>query len=72
MDALFLPSLIIVGIAIGLLSVGIFWKGKFVNTHVSGNKALARRGVRCATTQDREARRPNPHAVQEHTVAPRR
>ena len=51
-----------------LLSVVIFIKGKFVNTHVSSNKALARKGVRCATSQDREARTENPHRVNEHSA----
>ena len=50
-----------------LLSVGIF-KGKFVNTHVSSNKDLARKGVRCATSQDREARTKKPHRVSEHSA----
>lgn len=66
MDKLLLATIIIVGLSMLLLSVGIFIKGKFVNSHVSGNKAMAARGVRCATTQDREARRDNPHAVSEH------
>lgn len=68
MDKLLLPTLIIVGMSILLLSVGIFIKGKFVNTHVSSNKALARKGVRCATGQDREARTENPHRVNEHSA----
>lgn len=67
MERILLATLIIVGISMLLLSVGIFIKGKFVNTHVSGNKAMAKAGVRCASTQDREARTPNPHAVQEHS-----
>ncbi|MDO5075087.1 MAG: hypothetical protein Q4D66_04320 [Bacteroidales bacterium] len=66
MDKLLLATIIIVGLAMLLLSLGVLIKGKFANTHVSGNKALAQRGVRCATTQDREARRPNSKAVSEH------
>ncbi|RRD75453.1 hypothetical protein EII14_08440 [Alloprevotella sp. OH1205_COT-284] len=66
MEKILLPTLIIVGISVALLSVGIFIKGKFVNGHVSSNKALAREGVHCATTQDRESRTENPHAVKEH------
>lgn len=69
MEKILLPTLIIVGISVLLLCVGVFIKGKFVNGHVSGNKALAREGVRCATTQDRESRMPNTHAVSEHIPA---
>lgn len=60
-----LPILIIVLTAVVLLSVGVIVKGRFVNSHVSGNSALRRRGIHCAQQQDREARRPNPHAVEE-------
>lgn len=56
---------IIVAAAIFLLSIGIIVRGKFVNSHVSGNKALRRKGIHCAQQQDREARTPNPHAVSE-------
>ena len=35
-----LITVLIVAICIALLSIGIFLKGKFPNTHVSGNKAL--------------------------------
>ncbi len=68
MEQLLLPTLIIVALSLLLLCVGIVVKGKFVNSHVSGNKAMAQRGVRCATTQDREARRENPYAVREHSI----
>ncbi|MCF0235205.1 MAG: hypothetical protein HUK09_00520 [Bacteroidaceae bacterium] len=69
MEQLLLPTLIIVGISILLLSVGLFIKGKFVNSHVSGNKELAKRGVPCATSQFRDAHLPNPHRVAEHRSA---
>lgn len=65
MSQIILPTILIVAISIVLLSVGIFVKGRFVNSHVSGNRALRRRGIHCAQQQDREARRPNPHAVAE-------
>lgn len=31
--------------------------GKFPNIHIGGNKALKKRGITCATSQDREARK---------------
>ncbi|ASB49750.1 hypothetical protein [Alkalitalea saponilacus] len=42
-----------------LMSVGVFLKkkGGMVNTHVGGNKELTKRGISCATSQDREERK---------------
>lgn len=60
-----IPTITIVAVAVVLLSVGIIIKGRFVNSHVSGNRALRRKGIHCAQQQDREARRPNVHAVSE-------
>lgn len=65
MTKILIPTIIIVAAAIVLLSVGIIIKGRFVNSHVSGNRALRRKGIHCAQQQDREARAHNPHAVQE-------
>lgn len=62
-----LPITIIILLAVVLLSVGIIVKGRFVNSHVSGNRALRRKGIHCAQQQDREARRHNPHAVEERS-----
>ncbi len=60
-----LISVLIVAICIALLCIGILLKGKFPNMHVSGNKALRRRGVGCVQSQDREARMPNGRAIAE-------
>lgn len=62
---LYLATLIIVLAAVFLLSIGVIVKGKFVNSHVSGNRALRKKGIHCAQQQDREARKANPHAVSE-------
>lgn len=51
-----IPTFIIVAVAVVLLSIGIIVRGRFVNTHVSGNRALRRQGIHCAQQQDREAR----------------
>ena len=56
---------IIVGICVLLLSIGIIFKKKFPNTHVSGNKALRKKGIGCVQSQDREARKENPHRIAE-------
>lgn len=65
MSNILIPTILIVAIAVVLLSVGIIVKGRFVNSHVSGNRALRRQGIHCAQQQDREARQSNPHAVME-------
>lgn len=54
--------LVIVLIAVFLLGFKIFFfkDGKFPNTHVGGNKALRDKGIGCATTQDRNARKEKP------------
>lgn len=51
--------LIILFIAVMLLGIKIFFtkQGKFPNTHIGGSKALKNKGISCATTQDREARK---------------
>ncbi len=58
-------TLLIVAICVALLCVGIFIKGKFPNTHVSGNKTLRKKGIGCVQSQDRQARKPNKHAIAE-------
>ena len=60
-------TLIIMAISLILLSITIIIKknGRFPNIHVSGNKGLRKRGIKCAQSQDRDARRPNPMAVSE-------
>lgn len=56
-----LITLLIVAICIALLGVRIFFfkGGRFPNTHVSGNKALRKKGIGCVQSQDKEARKPN-------------
>ena len=52
-------SVVIVGVAFVFLGLSTLLKknGKFPNMHIGGNKDLAKRGITCATTQDREAQR---------------
>ena len=56
---------IIVAICMVLLCIGILFKRKFPNTHVSGNKEMRKRGIGCVQSQDREARKENPHRIAE-------
>lgn len=60
-----LITVLIVAICMALLCIGIVLKGKFPNTHVSGSKALRKRGIGCVQSQDREARKANKRAVAE-------
>lgn len=50
-------TLLLVGVAVLLLGVKVFFVkgGRFPNIHIGGNKAMRRRGISCATSQDREA-----------------
>ena len=67
MFKILIPVTLIIAISFALLSITILLKknGRFPNIHVSGNKGLRKRGIKCAQSQDRDARRPNPMAVNE-------
>ena len=62
-----LLATVIIAISFALLAITIIIKknGRFPNIHVSGNKGLRKRGIKCAQSQDRDARRHNPMAVSE-------
>ena len=55
----------IVAICVLFLCIGIIIKGRFPNTHVSGNKEMRKRGIGCVQSQDREAQKKNPNAIPE-------
>ena len=48
-------------IAMGLLSIGVIFRKdhSFRSQHIGENKRMQKDGIKCATTQDREARRAN-------------
>ena len=56
-------TLLTLGVSLVILLVAVlamafrplFFKKKFPNIHIGGNKALKERGITCATSQDREA-----------------
>lgn len=63
-------TVIILVICVVLLSVKVLFKkgGRFPNTHIDGNRALGKKGIHCARTQDREeARRKNLYDKMEET-----
>ena len=63
-------TLLIVAISVPLLAIKIILKknGRFPNIHVSGSKAMRKRGIGCAQSQDRAARKLNPHAISEKMI----
>ena len=65
----FLTVTILLLIAVILLSVSILIKknGKFPNIHVGSNPAMRKRGIGCVESQDRQARKDNPMAVNERS-----
>ncbi len=54
-----LLSIVLMGIIFFLFSIRIILQknGKFPNSHIGGNKALSDKGIQCATTQDKLARK---------------
>ena len=59
--------LLIVAISVLLLGVKVFFVkgGRFPNSHVSGNKAMRKRGIGCVQSQDREAQRKPRFSIEE-------
>lgn len=55
----FLLAIVLLGAAFALLSIRIILKknGTFSSQHISESKIMRRRGIHCATSQDREAQR---------------
>lgn len=60
-------TLLIIAISVALLAITIIIKknGKFPNTHVGGNREMRKRGIKCAQSQDKDARKENPMRVKE-------
>ncbi len=54
-----LLSVVLVGIVFILMAISILIKknGKFPNIHIGSNKDMRKRGISCATTQDRLAQK---------------
>jgi len=54
-----LLSIVLVAIVFLLMAISILIKknGKFPNLHIGSNKEMNRRGISCATTQDRMAQK---------------
>lgn len=54
-----LLSVVLMAIVFALMSIRILIKknGKFPNLHIGSNKEMKKRGIACATTQDRQAQK---------------
>ncbi len=54
-----LLSIVLVGIVFVLMSISMLIKknGKFPNMHIGSNKEMQKRGISCATSQDKMARK---------------
>ena len=54
-----LITILAIGIAVLLLSVGVLLRkdGQFRSEHISNNARMREDGIHCATSQDREARK---------------
>jgi hypothetical protein len=53
-----LISILILLVCVALLSIKVLLKkdGRFPSMHIDGNKALNKKGIFCAKTQDKEER----------------
>ena len=62
-------TLLIIAISFALLAITIIVKknGKFPNIHIGGNREMRKRGIKCAQSQDRDARKDNPMRVNERS-----
>ncbi len=59
MIKIFLLSIILIAVVFVLFSVNIIFKkkGEFPSLHISENKEMSKRGITCATSQDRIAKK---------------
>jgi hypothetical protein len=65
----FLTVVLLLLAAVALLSVSILIKknGRFPNIHVGRNPAMRKRGIGCVESQDAQAQKSNPLAVNERS-----
>ena len=54
-----LLSIVLMAIVFALMAIGILIKknGKFPSLHIGSNKEMQKRGISCATTQDKQAQK---------------
>jgi hypothetical protein len=65
----FLTVVLLLLAAVAMLSVSILIKknGRFPNIHVGRNPAMRKRGIGCVESQDAQAQKSNPLAVNERS-----
>ena len=64
---LLIISVVLMGVITALMAIRILLKknGHFPNTHIGGNKNMARRGIFCASAQDKIARKDRRHILKD-------
>jgi hypothetical protein len=64
---LLLISIVLMAVVMGLFSIRILLQknGKFPNSHIGGNKNMARKGIFCASTQDKIANKDKRHILRD-------
>jgi hypothetical protein len=62
---LFLITIVLMAFITALFAIRILLKknGQFPHTHVGGNRNMARRGIFCASTQDKIAQKDKRHIL---------
>lgn len=60
-------TILLMAVITALMAIRILLKknGHFPNIHIGGNRDMARRGIFCATTQDRIARKDRKHLLKD-------
>ncbi|MCD8236054.1 MAG: hypothetical protein LUD00_05240 [Prevotellaceae bacterium] len=66
---LFLICMLIIAFCVGFMCLKILLQknGRFPNIHVSGSKAMRKRGITCVQSQDFAMRKENRLAIKERT-----
>ena len=62
-----IAAVVLVGLCVFGLCFNIIFRenGHFPETEIENNKEMRKRGIGCVQSQDREARKANPHAIPE-------
>ncbi|PWD99973.1 hypothetical protein DDZ16_08625 [Marinilabilia rubra] len=62
-----LVTIVLMGAVTALFAIRIIFRkgGKFPNTHIGGNRNMAKRGIYCASTQDKIASKDKRHILKD-------
>jgi hypothetical protein len=64
---LLLVTIVLMAAIMALFALGNFLRkdGKFLNSHIGGNRNMARKGIFCASTQDKIANKDKRHILKD-------